>query len=177
LAAIHIDGSLQNWAPNTLSGVNSVVISGNILYVGGNFWEIEGEIRDRLGAIDISPNCLNSWSNFCASGGDPVLSWNPSASFGVVKAVTIANGIVYAGGSFSQIDGITRLGIAAIGVDGTLQSWDPNLNDAVKTIAYSGNSIYAGGVFSILNAVPRNYLAAIGTEVRFLVGILIQMER
>ncbi len=81
-----------------------------------------------------------------------------------MDALAISGFTVYAGGSFSGLGGTTRNRLAAIGTDGTLTSWNPNVNDEVNTLAISGSTIYAGGTFSTVGSSTRNKLAAIRTN-------------
>ena len=87
----------------------------------------------------------------------------PSSS---VNSLAISGSTVYIGGDFTSIGVTARNGLAAVGTDGTLLSWDPNAirapsaNSNVNALAINGSSIYAGGNFSV-GGTARNRLAAI----------------
>jgi len=69
---------------------------------------------------------------------------------------------VYVGGYFYSIGGITRNSLAAIGTDGTLASWNPNMNNSnVYALAISGSAVYAGGSFDTIGELTRVNLSAI----------------
>jgi hypothetical protein len=81
---------------------------------------------------------------------------------------------VYAGGEFTQmgcntgcsITGgpFTRNRLAAIGTDGSLQSWNPNADGTVRALAASDTTVYAGGEFTTIGGTTRYRLAAFGTD-------------
>jgi hypothetical protein len=59
------------------------------------------------------------------------------------------------------VDKWTRNGLAAIGTNGSVQSWNPSPNGQVYDIFVSGSTIYAGGSFNSIGGTTRNRLAAI----------------
>ena len=60
--------------------------------------------------------------------------------------------------------GTTRNYAAAVGTDGTLQSWNPNVSSTVCAVAVSGSTVYLGGSFTTVGGTARNYAAAVGTD-------------
>jgi hypothetical protein len=72
----------------------------------------------------------------------------------------ISGSTLYAGGEFTTIGGTARNRLAAIDVNGTLGSWNPNANNAVSSLAISGSTVYAGGYFTTIGGIARNRLAA-----------------
>ncbi|MCG8434312.1 MAG: PKD domain-containing protein, partial [Gammaproteobacteria bacterium] len=165
LAAISTDGTVLPWNPNANNRVDAIAVSGGKIYVGGLFKHFDqpnGQIsRQHLAAIDINT-------------GDVDENWNPSIN-GYVGALAVSEGIVYAGGGFTEIGPIgntqTRNRLAAIGTntDGTadLLNWHPNIDlegrgtPFVSTLAVSNNTVYAGGRFDNVGGKPREHLAAI----------------
>jgi hypothetical protein len=158
LAAFGTDGSLQAWNPNANNTVNALALSGSTVYAGGQFTSIGGTPRNYLAAI----------------GTDGSLqSWNPNAN-STVSALAVSDSTVYAGGLLTTIGCIsgcsitggpfTRNYLAAIGIDGSLLSWNPNANNTVNALALSGSTVYAGGNFTTFGGTTRNRLAAIGTD-------------
>jgi hypothetical protein len=165
LAAIGTDGSLQSWNPNASGSVLALAVSGSTVYAGGAFTMIGGQTRNRLAAIGTDGS---------------LLAWDPNAN-STVRALAVSGSIVYAGGVFTQIGcntgcsitggPFTRNYLAAIGTNGSLQSWNPNANNWVIALAASGSTIYTGGSFTCFGNCPlgtedvdkwtRNRLAAI----------------
>lgn len=75
-----------------------------------------------------------------------------SAGLVQVNAITVADGFIYLGGRFQQVNGETRSNIAKLTADGDLvQGWSPALDgptDTVHAIAVGPDAVYAGGDFT-----------------------------
>ena len=69
------------------------------LYVGGRFTNWDGNFVGRIAKLDAS--------------GNIDLSWNPTVS-ARIQSLTANDDTVFIGGSFTQVDGQQRLGLAAI---------------------------------------------------------------
>ena len=139
----------------TVGAVQVAVISGNTLYLGGDFTAIAGVTRNRLASIDLTSDTLTAW--------DP----NVSATVNAI-AVDVTNNVVYIGGAFTTVNGATtRNRLAAIDTStGVATSWNPNASAAVQALAFDAANaqIYAGGAFTTVNgATTRNRLASIST--------------
>ncbi|HRD53965.1 MAG TPA: PQQ-binding-like beta-propeller repeat protein [Flavobacteriales bacterium] len=118
----------------------------NVLYVAGNFTEIDGQPRERLAAIDILTGSL--------------LPWNPSAN-GIVNDIEVAGDSVVVTGAFSEINGIQRSRLAAIdATTGGLRNWSPSLDNTGQVLLVDDDRIIVGGFFSFVNGVPRGRAAA-----------------
>ena len=145
--------TLDTRFPVTNGQVNACVVSGNTIYIGGNFTLVGSSTRNNIAAIDASTGT--------------VTTWNPNAN-GVVNALAVSGSTVYAGGAFTKMNvpTTTRNRIAAIdAVSGTVTAWDPNANYSVAALAVSGSTVYAGGNFTIMNGTTaRNGIAAIDTS-------------
>ncbi len=153
LAAYHKSGTLLDWNPDPGSYIFSLVIKDTILYVGGNFGNISGTSRNRLAAFSLTDMSLTAW--------------NPNVNNGTniqTIAVSVTGDTVYAGGIFSEVNGGTvRNYLASFkSSDGTVTSWDPNLNNIASSLALSGNTLIVGGSFIAVGGgiANRNYLAS-----------------
>jgi hypothetical protein len=91
---------------------------------------------------------------------------------GNVRAVTVKNHVVYAGGNFEHVcvgnspggrgfncphNLATRHKLVAFGTaSGKVRAWDPDANSAlgVSALATSANSVHAGGAFTTVHKVP-----------------------
>ena len=153
LAQIDARGKVTDWAPNANNTVRALALADDVVYAGGTFTTVNGATRNRLAAI--------------TNEGD-VTDWNPGTG-GVyvepsVDALIVADGIVYAGGNFTTVDGQQRKYLAGINTNGTLSDWDPDADAKVFALAFADDVIYAGGHFSEIGEHARRRLAAIDTE-------------
>ena len=155
LAHIRANGTVdQNFNQDFNNNeIYALAFSGDTLYVGGQFSSVDNQQRNGLAAF----------------GTDGSLrDWNPDAGVGEVFTLAVADDVVYAGGSFTGIGApgtsVPRNRLAAIGVNGTLLPWDPNMTgNAVTALEVAGNTVYVGGRFTAVGGIPRHNLAAIRT--------------
>ena len=105
LAAVDIStGNLGCWRPNpqlitsavktNSAAVNAVVASSNLVYAGGSFSRLGGQLRNNLAVLNT--NCP----------GAPA-AWDPNADASV-NALTMSHGVVYSGGVFQNVAGQYR---------------------------------------------------------------------
>lgn len=141
-----VDG---NWDPNINSTVNTLAISGSVIYVGGNFTSVGSSATPR-----------NRLARFTLSSPASVDSWNPDVNL-YVYSLALSGTDIYVGGGYSTVNGSTvRNGLSRISTStGLADSWNPNSYGAVRTIALSGTDLYAGGQFSAMGGVYRSCFA------------------
>ena len=128
----------------------AITVTADAIYIAGDFTEIGGEPRLRIGAIS-------------GNTGAVVPSWAPSIDNGEVNGLAVVGNTIYVVGSFTLVQGgITRNFAAAFNrFTGTLTSWDPDLNAVGRGIHTDGTSIYVVGSFTTANGgVTRNRAAA-----------------
>ncbi len=78
-----------------------------------------------------------------------------------VFAVEVTATKIYIGGNFTQVNGVGRNYIAALNLDGTLDTfWDPNVDDTVYAIHATDTAVYAGGNFGTVNGATTRSRAA-----------------
>jgi hypothetical protein len=69
---------------------------------------------------------------------------------------------MFAAGSFNNIGGAARKGIAELTFpSGTASAWNAGADDYVYDIEFSNSTLYAAGVFSLIGGQPRNTFAAL----------------
>jgi hypothetical protein len=137
------------WDPGATGGnlgtIKTLSVSDSYLYVGGSFDQIGGQSRKNIARLSLE------------GGGvaDPI--WDPGTDREAVYALAVGGEDgedVYAGGSFSQIGGFQRIGLAklsASGVGAADPSWNADTDGALVTaLALSGSSIFAGGAFATI---------------------------
>src|SRR5262249_17955649 len=154
IAAIDaLSGLATSWNPDAIYDVHSLALSGNLLYVGGDFYIIGGEFRSRLAALDLQTGTATSW--------------NPGvySSYPTVYAIAVSDGTVSAGGAFEKVGPASRSCIAAVdAATGLATSWNPDPDDVVLALAAGGGRVYAGGQFAIMGGQPCGGLASIAAS-------------
>lgn len=151
IAAIDITtGKVSSWTPPTFNAaVQTLAVSGNTIYVGGNFTTVGGVPRNRLCALDATTGAL--------------LPWNPNATNTVVSII-VNNSIVYVGGDFNTVGGSARQGFGALDAStGVATSLNPSLGPGSSLIdmILVGNTMYIAGTFGSINGgTSRNNAAA-----------------
>ncbi|HSC52943.1 MAG TPA: T9SS type A sorting domain-containing protein [Phnomibacter sp.] len=134
-----------NW-PVAAGRINSIVRSGNTIYMGGGF-------------NYVGPNVPYFASINATTGVAGTTMPKPN---GLVNAVVPDGaGGWYIGGSFTQVGNAVRNRIARINADGTVNDWNPNADNTVSAIAVSGNTVYIGGAFTNVKGTVRGRIAAI----------------
>ncbi|MDH5447019.1 MAG: hypothetical protein OEY52_15840, partial [Gammaproteobacteria bacterium] len=190
LAAIDINGNLSGtWTPNINNGtVNSLIVSGTTVYVGGTFTSpqnylvaigTDGTLASWDPGIGSTVEALTASSSQLYVGGwftnglvaynlsnhSLDTGWTPSTNSGSIVYSLVNDGIdVYAGGTFTSINGNSRGHLAAIGTDGTLRSWNPNADSTVYSLSIDGSHLHVGGDFNAVGNHSRGGLATVGKD-------------
>lgn len=158
IAALDVTtGAVLSWYPTggltsgSTPGINTFVLSGNTLYVGGFFTTIGGQTRTNIAALDATTAA--------------VLSWYPTGGVNLaVQTMCLASGILYIGGGFTSVGGQSRTLLAGIdATTGAVLSWNPTAaggNNYIQYIVRIGNIVYVAGSFSSIAGSLRNGLAA-----------------
>jgi hypothetical protein len=141
-------GAAGGWRPAPDNTVNALEVAGDgTLYVGGSFTSIgtTAVARRRLAA-------------FAGGSGEPT-AWDPDVASGAVNDLALAEGVVYAGGTFNGVvGGQTRRGAAALDrATGTATSWNAELTGNVATV-----STAADGTVYLIGASSSGFAAAQG---------------
>jgi hypothetical protein len=130
--------------------VQSLVVSGSNVYAAGFFTSIGGQIRNHIGAVDVSTGLATAW--------------NPWAS-NRVFTLAVKDSTVYAGGEFTSIGGQNRSRIAALNATtGLATAWNPGADSYVDAIAVVGSTVYVGGRYSAIGGEDRSYAAALNAS-------------
>ena len=148
LARINSDGSLHAWNPNISNGiVNTLAVSGGIVYAGGEFTTVGGQVRVNIVALDTEVGTPSSWA--------------PHTN-GPVYAIAISGSSVFLGGDFTSIGYNSRNKLGSVNsTTGAVISWMPTMNGTVRSIAINGSSVCIGGTFTSVGGQPRNRIAGV----------------
>lgn len=132
--------------------VDAIVSSGGLTYIAGNFT-----------TVTTPANVTSPAGGVAAFGAAGNLVWAAPAlnSGGVVRALTVSAGAVYAGGSFSTVGGAWHRNLVAYdAASGALLGFNPSPNFAVDALASSGSTVFLGGEFTRTSGTLRSALAA-----------------
>ncbi len=147
LAAVDpTSGGATPWDPGADGDVYAMVQSGSVVYIGGAFFNVAGQQRQGLAAVD-------------AAGG--LSFWNPGTN-GNVLAMSISGTTVFVGGTFTNVAGQPRRFLAAINANtGAPTPWNPTASRPVRELRNSGGNVFAGGNFGSVGGVVRSNIAAL----------------
>ena len=158
-ALYHGDGELYNvWQPNPSSGVYSLLVSGDYVYVGGAF---ESAVPDTL------PPRLIRFSNDGNLLPDSS-GWAPMPVGNSVFCLTASGGDIGVGGNLASVGAHPRNNIAALDSTGALKTgWYPTngANGHVRAIEVTNTGrVFVGGEFTTIGGQSRNRMAELNTS-------------
>jgi hypothetical protein len=113
--------------------VRAMTVADGSLYIGGQFGSVDGQSRDRLAAFTLATGRLRT-------------DWTPSANGTVFGLEAGPADRIYAGGSYSRIDGRSGSGFAtalAAGTGQVVSAFDADIGYAVHDLEVAGAVVYA----------------------------------
>lgn len=144
-------GAVLPWDPAPDGQVSALAVADGVLFVTGRFTQIAGVARGRAAAFALPTLGIDAWN--------PVIGRPGESS---ADDMEVVGGTVYLAGSFSQVGGVDRYGLAAVDTGtGALLPWAPDANCNIYGIETASDRIYLGGCFTAVNGLPRNRLAAV----------------
>jgi hypothetical protein len=161
------------------SGVNNTVfaltVSGNWLYVGGQFFSAGGNSASRVARYDMQ---TNTWSALASSNGNGVQHTSPNQP--VVRALAVVGNDVYVAGAFTGANAgsspIPANAVARFNIQNNTWSALASSNGnglggpgvTVFSMLAVGNEIYVAGNFTQANAgsspITVNHVARFNTQ-------------
>jgi len=153
-AAFHVASAQCNPIPtadsmqlHTDGPVSTMTVSGNTLYIGGQFYNI-GKYTGSFAGID--------------TGTAKVVTYRwPQIKGYVDKIIPDNSGGWILGGIFSRVGDSVRSNLAQIDSNGHVTAFHPNPDNQVLTMALRGNSLYVSGFYTHMAGVARAGLAKI----------------
>jgi trimeric autotransporter adhesin len=144
-----LDLALQS--VGTANLVDSILLQGTSLYVGGQFTNALAQPH----YLVVGVNITNSLTLAVPRGTD--FNGPAGAVYGA-NALASANGKVLIGGAFQSFGGVARMRAAALSLTtGAALPWAPGFDAPVLSLACGTNCIYVGGSFTnynTTNAIP-----------------------
>ncbi len=147
----------QSFAPILDSSVHAIALQADgKIVIGGAFTQVNGQGRNRIARLN--------------ADGTLDVSFNPGSGtdYGVESIALQTDGKIVIGGSFSQVNGVSRNYIARLSSDGSLDtSFNPGsgANDDVRSVAVQPDGkIVIGGWFVLVDGTTRNLVARLNTD-------------
>jgi beta-propeller uncharacterized protein DUF5122 len=141
--------------------VRAIARYGNTIFLGGQFTQLR---EKPLGVGGGRVKKVRNLAAINANTGGPAGGVNVPRFAGpgsIVYALTVADGKLWIGGSFSSAGGRTRKNLASINANtGSLTGFSATMNGTVWALADDGSRVYAGGKFTTVRGHPRKRLAA-----------------
>jgi fibronectin type 3 domain-containing protein len=166
------DGSLSaqissSWQANAT--VWKLAYAKNDVFIVGDFTSLRPP-GDPAGTGEV-PATYFAALNDNTGAMDPAIATHsftgqPAGTLPLTNGIVAASpdgSVVYVGGTFTKVDGVTRNHIAAFNssTGALITSWHPSFNGQVNAIAQVGNTVYVGGTFTTAAGTTVSNLAAI----------------
>lgn len=149
-------GLADSFNPNALGEIDSIAVQADRkILVGGVFISIGGQERWRIARLDPTTGLADSFDPHVTGGG------------GMVGSIVVdSQGRILVGGSFTDIGGQARVGIARLDpVTGLADSFNANSNNHVFSITLQADGkILTGGWFTSIGGQPRNCFARLSAD-------------
>lgn len=145
--AQNVDQRLWGVAP--YASISTTAVSGNTLYVGGNFDSAApvvggGAVTDsRTGAL---------------------LPSSPRIAGSVRACIPDGRGGWFIGGEFRGVGSVPRANLAHIYASGRVDAWSPDPDGPVYALTISGHTLYVGGTFGTFSGQQRSNVAGVDLE-------------
>lgn len=141
-------GHLMSWSVDIEGAyIHALLVSGDTLFIGGNFTAINGIPRSGLGAVSISSGVL--------------LDWDPGCD-GIVDVLLLHEGRIYTSGFFTSIGGAPRFRFGVLDpTTGAALPLEVVADETPAPLGFVGDTLYIGGVFSVVNGDSIRGFAAV----------------
>ena len=140
-----------NWNPTVNGDILAMTIdpTDSVVYIGGNFTQVNGVTRTRLAGV--------------STANGAVTSWNPIANF-IVQALAMNGTQIVVAGQFSHIAGAPQHYLAQVTSTGSLvASFRPVLDSGAYSLSQppGASFIVVGGAFDTIGGLSAPYVGAV----------------
>ncbi len=157
-----VDGGRQSFDPDPLDGINpsrvrTLQVSGDAVYVGGDFTSIGGRSRNKIAKISGTTGDADVQFDAHVSGGSNV---GPD-----VFDIVLARSTLFVGGDFSSIGGAARNNVATLNppTGAEVTGFNPNVTGGqrpeVFAIAVTDDEVFIGGSFTQVGGEAQGQIA------------------
>ncbi len=147
-----------NYTPNALDGtVHAVAAVGSKIIVGGSFTQI----KNAGSSTTINQKYLFAYDK---TTGKIDTGFRPTLNGLVYALAPGPSGSVFAGGSFTTVNGATNRGLVRLSATGKRSGTFGISSGYVRDLITRGTQLYVGGQFSKVNGVSRSRLARLNTS-------------
>lgn len=156
LSHVRSDGSLDPaFSIPVNDAIAALALSGNTLYVGGEFTTLGGVARNRIAALDATSGALEAFAPNLQNGEQRAR----------VEAIAVSSSAIYVGGHFRLDGDRTRANLVALDpASGAPLSWAVGLTGSparVHALALGPSTLYVGGEFDSAQGATRRSAAAL----------------
>ncbi len=157
-----VDGGRQSFDPDPLDGVNpsrvrTLQVSGDSVYVGGDFTTIGGHPRNKLAKVSGTTGDVDVQFDAHVSGGSNVGPY--------IFDIVLARSTLFVVGDFPSIGGAARNNVATLNppTGAEVTGFNPNVTGGQRPeifrIVVTDEEVYIGGSFTHVGGTPQGYIA------------------
>jgi uncharacterized delta-60 repeat protein len=176
IARLNADGTPDSGFQNGLSGgngVSSIVVQGDgKVLIGAGFTYVNGVSRNNIARLNADGSLDSGFLNGLSGvNGRP---FDSLGSPGVNSVEVQSDGKVLIGGYFAMVNGVSRINIARLNADGTLDGGflnglsgasSPGVYAEIYSVAVqSDGKVIIGGQFTVVNGVSRTNMARLDAD-------------
>ena len=151
---------LTSWAPTTNGIVYTLDRSGDDIYLGGEFTQINGDGAHRIGRVSLANPSSSRAFTGPQQPGSAVYELERAGDVIYAVGYYVDQVVQFPGSCAGSCASIARNYGHAVDRNGTLVAWNPQLNALGARLSSSGDTLYATGNFTSAGGQSRGYGAA-----------------
>lgn len=151
---------LTSWAPTTNGIVYTLDRSGDDIYLGGEFTQLNGDTAHRLGRVSLANPSSSRAFTGPQQPGSAVYELERAGDVIYAVGYYVDQVVQFPGSCAGSCASIARNYGHAVDRNGTLVAWNPQLNALGARLSSSGDTLYVTGNFTSAGGQARGYGAA-----------------